>query len=111
MVVGGLGCLAIRLPEVARWTWAEVWTCLALVALSVALEQFQFRLPYGTSYQVFSLVDAVWVAALLAAPPSVLTVTVAAGMLLGQALQTRPLYRKAFNLGQHLVGITIAQVI
>jgi signal transduction histidine kinase len=111
VVLAGLGCLAVRLPEVARWTATDAWTCLVLVALSVALEQFQFRLPYGTSYQVFSLVDAVWVAALLAAPPSVLTVTVAAGMLLGQALQARPFYRKAFNLGQHLIGITIAQVI
>ena len=110
-MLGGLGCLAFRLPEVARWTSTELWTCVALVALSVALEQFQFPLPYGSSYQVFSLVDAVWVAALLAAEPSLLTVTVAAGMLLGQAVQARPLYKKAFNLGQHLIGITIAQVV
>jgi signal transduction histidine kinase len=111
VVLGGLGCLALRLPDVARWTAVELWTCAALVGLSVALEMFQFPLPYGASYQVFSLVDAVWVAALLAAPPSLLTVTVAAGMLLGQALQRRPLYKKAFNLGQHLIGITIAQLV
>jgi len=111
VTLGGLACLALRLPEVARWTPAELWSCLALVALSVALEQFQIPLPYGGSYAVFSLVDAVWVAALLVAPPSVLTVTVATGLLLGQAFQPRPLHKSAFNLGQHLIGITLAQLV
>jgi signal transduction histidine kinase len=111
VVLGGLACLAFRLPEVARWTSTELWTCLVLVGLSVALDQFRFPLPYGLSYQVISLVDAVWVAALLVAEPSVLTLTVAGGVGLGQALQPSPLHRRAFNLGQHLIGMTIAQLV
>jgi signal transduction histidine kinase len=109
-MLGGLGCLVARLPEVAHWTATDVWTCLALVGLSVALERFQIPLPSG-SYQVFSLVDAVWVAALLVAKPSLLTVTVAAGLVIDQAFRPVPLHKSAFNIGQHLIGITIAQVV
>jgi signal transduction histidine kinase len=110
-MLGGLGCLVARLPEVAQWTATDVWTCLALVGLSVALERFQIPLPSGATYQVFSLVDAVWVAGLLVAEPSVLTVTVAAGLLVDQVSRRLPLHKSAFNLGQHLIGITIAQVV
>jgi signal transduction histidine kinase len=111
VMLGGLGCLLVRLPDLADWTSTDVWTCVALVGLSVALERFQMPLPIGESYQVFSLVDAVWVAALLVAEPSLLTVTVAAGLLIDQAFRPMPLYKSAFNLGQHLIGITIAQLV
>jgi signal transduction histidine kinase len=111
VMLGGLACLLVRLPDVADWTLADVWTCLALVALSVALERFQMPLPIGESYQIFSLVDAVWVAALLVAEPSLLTVTVAAGLLIDQAFRPVPLHKSAFNIGQHLIGITIAQLV
>ncbi|HEV8652849.1 MAG TPA: HAMP domain-containing sensor histidine kinase [Actinomycetes bacterium] len=95
----------------ARWDATELWAWVALTTLSVVLEQFPLPLPYGDERQVFSLVDAVWAAALLVAEPSVLTLTVAAGLLLGQAFQPWPLHKKAFNLGQHLIGITVAELV
>jgi signal transduction histidine kinase len=96
---------------VAGWSASDLWACLALAGLSVALERFQIPLPYGASYQVFSLVDAVWVAGLLVAEPSVLTVSVAAGLLVDQAFRRMPPHKCAFNIGQHLIGITIAQLV
>ena len=77
----------------------------------MALEQFPLPLPYGDERQVFSLVDAVWAGALLVAEPSVLILTVAAGVLVGQAFQSLPLHKTAFNLGQHLIGITLALLV
>ena len=77
----------------------------------MVVEQFPIPLPYGAKYEVLSLIDAVWVAALLVAEPSVLTMTVAGGILLGRALKRRPARKIAFNLGQHLLGITLAQAV
>jgi signal transduction histidine kinase len=107
----GLVCLGSRFDELLRWTAGDLWAWAALTVLSVALEQFTLPLPYGDERQVFSLVDAVWAGALLVAEPSVLTMTVAAGLLFGHLFQPTAPHKTLFNLGQHVTGITAAQLV
>src|SRR5207245_4246311 len=55
--------------------------------------------------------DALWIGALLIARPSVLTMAVVAGAIVGQRIQRWSFYKVAFNVGQFAVSITAAELI
>ena len=106
LVVVGIGVttVAVAIPDVAMWNRADLLACVALAAGIVGTEQFPIRLRYRTESINFSLTEALWVIGLLQARPSVLTVSVAAGLLTSQLVRRRRAFKIGFNVGQFLVG-------
>jgi PAS domain S-box-containing protein len=111
VVLGGAAIVALRLIDARRWHAGDVaaWGVLAL--LTAASEQFQIQLKHRTETENFSLTDSVWAAALLLSRPSVLTLSVAAGILLGQLWQRWASVKVAFNVAQFVIAITAAQLV
>jgi hypothetical protein len=107
---GGVAALLARIPDLARWRGIDLIGFLLLSAGIVLAEQFQVPLRFGSETLNFSLTEAMWVGALVLARPSVVTMAVAAGVLLGQAMRRVALHKLAFNTGQFLVALTAAQV-
>ena len=107
----GVAALAIRLPDIPTWERGDVFAVLLLAAGTLIAERFSIPLRHGTEIVNFALSDAVWAAGLLLVRPSVLTVAVLLGVTLGQVSQRRAPYKIAFNVGQFLVGITVAEAL
>ena len=118
VIVAGVGALAVRVPEIARWTSADVWAFLALASGITLFELFPLPLRQRTEILYLSLTDALWTVGLillLAEPavprPGLLTAAVAAGTFVGQVARRRAPVKVAFNVGQYLVAITVAEVV
>jgi PAS domain S-box-containing protein len=110
-VAAGLACVALRVPEIARWSVADV-VAVGVVALATILaERSSIPLKHGSETVNFALTDGVWAAALLLVGPGVLTVAVLLGVGLGQALNRWAAYKIAYNVAQFLIGITLAEVV
>jgi signal transduction histidine kinase len=107
-VAGGAGGLAIQVPAVARWSGAEVAALVGLALAIVITEQFPIPLRYGSETQNLSLDDAVWAAALLLAPPSVLIMSTAAGIAVGQLARRWAPHKILFNVGDHVIGLSLS---
>jgi PAS domain S-box-containing protein len=110
-VAAGGFALSVRVPDMALWRSNDL---IAFVALTVAIavaEQFSIPLRHGTETVNFSLTDGLWAAALPLAPASVLTFSVVAGVILGQAIRRWAPLKIAFNVGQFAVGITLAEIL
>jgi signal transduction histidine kinase len=107
-VGGGAGAVAVQAPAVAQWNGAEVaaWAGLALAIFIT--EQFPIPLRHGGETQNLSLDDAVWVAALLLAPPSVFIVGTAAGIAVGQLARRWAPHKILFNVGDHVIGLSLS---
>lgn len=110
-VAAGGACLALRLPALAGWRQPELLGWAALTAAVVISEQFQIQLRRGPDSVNFAVTDAIWTAGLLLAPPSVLTLSVAAGVSVGQSFRRWQPFKIAFNVGQFLVAVTAAEVV
>lgn len=111
VVAAGVAGVALRVPELLRWRGREV---LAFAGLSVAIaivELFPLPLRYRTEILYLSLTDALWAAALLLAPPGVLTLAVATGAVVGQALRRRAPVKIAYNAGQFVFAVTVAELV
>src|SRR5919197_2431500 len=118
VIVAGVGALAVRVPEIARWTSADVWAFLALAGGITLFELFPLPLRQRTEILYLSLTDALWAVGLIlliAGPgdphPGVLTAAVASGTVVGQSLRRRAPIKVAFNVGQYLVAITLAEFV
>jgi hypothetical protein len=111
VLAGGIACLLLRVPDLSRWAAEDLVAFLLLTAGIVLTEQFQVHLPFGSENLSLSLTEALWVGALILARPSVVTMALAAGVLVSQATRRRPLYKLAFNAGQFLLALTAAQVL
>jgi hypothetical protein len=111
VAVGGLASLLVRVPDLAHWDGQDLATFLLLTAGIMLTEQFQVPLRFGSENLNFSLTESLWVGALILARPSVVTMAVAAGVLLGQATRRRALHKLIFNAGQFLLALTAAQVV
>jgi len=111
VVAGGVGSFLARLPDLANWGSRELAAFLLLTVGIVLTEQFQIPLHFGTERLNFSLTEAVWVGALVLTRASVVTMAVAAGVLLANARRRRPAYKVAFNVGQFLIALTAAQLV
>jgi len=106
-----VGSLAIRIPELATWTWAQVATAIGLAATAAISEQFTVAVSHRTETENFSVTDALWVPVLILAPPSVLTVGVFLGTLVGHAFRRWSWFKVAFNACQFVVAITAAELV
>src|SRR5919204_3695409 len=121
LAVGAAGAvsLAVRVPQITKWSGTDTWGFVALAAGIAVGELFPLALRRGTEILYLSLTDAVWTAGLVLllsgmphpVAPSILTAGVAVGTFLGQALRRRPAVKIAFNVGQYLFGITVAELI
>jgi PAS domain S-box-containing protein len=121
VVACGVAVIAIRIPEVLRWMPRDLWAYAGLAAAISVVELFPLRFRHATEVQYLSLTDALWAAGLLLllAPggiaegprPGVLTMAVGVGALVGQAVQRRDALKSAFNIGQWLIAITVAEVV
>ena len=110
-VAAGAAAAAARVPDVALWDRADVFAFAALALAIGVAEQFSIPLRHRTETVNFSLTDGLWAAALPLARPSVLTFSLAVGVLAGQTLRRWAPLKVAFNVGQFIVGITVAQVL
>ena len=105
----GIGCVAIRVPEIATWDAADVLAVLADRGPDDRDRAPLDPLRHGTETVNFALTDGVWAGALLLVTPSVLTVSVLLGVGVGQALNRWKPYKIAYNVSQFLIGITLAE--
>jgi PAS domain S-box-containing protein len=111
MAGAGTLILLARLSEVSTWNGADVLVWLALAATIAVAEQFPIPLRHRTETLNFSMTEAVWVGALILARPGVLTFAVATGLLIGQVARRWQAHKIAFNVGQFLVALTVAQAV
>ena len=106
----GIGCVAIRVPEIARWDVEDVLAVIVIAGLTLAAERCSIPLRRGTETVNFALTDGVWAGALLLVTPGVLTVAVLVGVLVGQALNRWKPFKIAYNVSQFLIGLTLAEL-
>jgi PAS domain S-box-containing protein len=111
LVVLGVAAIVVRVPSILRWSSRDALACLALVGAVSLMEQFPLKVKYRTETWNFSLTDAVCAAGLLLVPAGVLTVAVGGGILLGHLIRRVNPYKIAFNVGQFLVSIWIAEAV
>ena len=106
----GVGCIAIRLPEITRWDVQDVIAVALIAGLTIVAERYSIPLRRGTETVNFALTDGVWAGALLLVSPGVLTVAVLAGVLIGEASNRWKPFKIAYNVSQFLIGLTLAQL-
>jgi PAS domain S-box-containing protein len=117
--LAGAACLALRVPEIAHWSGADVWTFVALAGAIAVVELFPLPLRHRTEILFLSLSDALWTTGLLVllsgpasgARPGILVAAVGAGTLIGQGLRRRAPVKIAFNIGQYILAVTLAELI
>jgi hypothetical protein len=110
-VGAGMVCLVARLGGIGSWNGFDAATFLFLTAGITLAEQFQIPIRFRTETLNLSLTEALWVGALILGHASVVTVAVACGVLLGQSMRRWSPHKVAFNAGQFLVSLTVAQVV
>jgi PAS domain S-box-containing protein len=106
----GLACVAIRVPEIVRWSGQDVLAVALIAALTIVAERCSIPLRHGSETVNFALTDGVWAGALLLVAPGVLTVAVLLGVGIGQGLNRWKPFKIAYNVSQFLVGITAAEI-
>jgi PAS domain S-box-containing protein len=110
VALGAFG-VALRVPEMATWSWADVAATLGLAIAAALSEQFTVAMRHRTEVENFSVTDAVWVPALILVSPSVLTLSVLLGSLAGHAWRRWDWYKVVFNAAQFVVAITVAEFV
>jgi hypothetical protein len=111
VAAGGMASLLVRAADLGHWGAQDTVAFLLLTAGIMVTEQFQVPIRFGSEKLTFSLTEALWVGALILARPSVVTMSVAAGVLMGQAVRRRALHKLVFNAGQFLLAVTAAQLV
>jgi hypothetical protein len=107
----GLAIVILRILEVGRWNAHDLLAWAALVVGIVIAEQFTIPIRFRTETLNFSVTEGVWIAALIFSRSSVLTLAVAAGILAGNTLRRWATYKAAFNVGQFVLAVTVAQIV
>jgi signal transduction histidine kinase len=108
VLAGGAVSIVAQLSSIGDWTGDDV-LAFAGIAVAVAVaECFPIEISYRNEKVAYSVSDAIWTGALLVAPGSVLILAMAAGVLVGQAVQPWAPLKVAFNVGQFAIGITAA---
>jgi signal transduction histidine kinase len=111
VVLAGVGILAARVSGIADWSWVDVLACLGLAAAAVVAQQLTIPIRHGAETENLDMTEAVWAAGLLVARPGVLTLGVAVGIVVGQAVRRWRPHKIAFNVGQNLVAISGALLV
>ena len=107
----GAAVLAFRLAQVTDAPLETLGAALAIMLASVAADRFTLSVSHGGEEEEFSLADAVWVAAIVLAPPGAPTLGAAAGALCWQLARRLPATKTIFNVGQVALALTAAEVI
>src|SRR5919202_4717079 len=87
VVVAGAGAVAFRLPDVTSWSRGDVLAFVAIAMATVVGEQFTLQFRQRQETKNISLTDAVFAGALVLARPSVLTMAVGAGVIVGHGMR------------------------
>ena len=106
--LAGAVAAGIQIPSVGGWTRSDLVMFGVLLAAIVIAEMFPLPLYQRTEIVYFSVTDAVWMAGLLLAPASVVVLSVAGGVLIGQKLQRRATVKAIFNAGMFTVAMSAA---
>ncbi len=122
VALAGAAGIGVRIPDLMHWNAERLLAFLGLTAAIFTAELFPLNIRVRTEILYLSLTDAVWMAGLLIllappaiaghpglAEPGVLTLAVGAGALVGQAIRRRAPVKIAFNVGQFLLAITLAE--
>jgi hypothetical protein len=109
VLLAGSACVAAALTGAGGWTGQDLMALAGLALAGAVLEQFLLPMRHGTERQFFSVTDAVWMAGLLLARPSVLIVAVAVGVAAGQAARRVAPHKVAFNVAQYALSIAVAE--
>ena len=111
IVTAGAAALAIALATSRSWTRDDLSGFIATVLLVVVAERFWISLRHRTETEHFDVTEAVFALGLVVLRPGPLLAGVALGIIAGQMFWRLPLYKIAFNTGQHLVGLGAAALI
>lgn len=103
--------VAVRLPDLARWTLADVAAFGAFASAAVLFEQFQLSLRHRTETDNFSLTDALWVPGLVLIRPSALTFAVLVGTVAGQSIRRWSPHKIVFNASLFVVAISASELV
>jgi PAS domain S-box-containing protein len=106
----GIGCIAIRVPEIARWDVQDLFAVALIAGLTIVAERCSIPLRRGSETVNFALTDGVWAGALLLVTPGILTVAVLLGVVIGQTLNRWKPIKIVYNASQFLIGITLAEL-
>jgi PAS domain S-box-containing protein len=105
------GIVIAQAPALETWTRQDFIAVIALALAIAVAEQFSIPLRHRTETVNFTLTDGLWAAALPLARPSVLTYSVAAGVLIGHLARRWAWQKVAFNVGQFVIGISVAEIV
>ncbi len=111
VTAAGIAVIVGQVGAAIRWSGTELLAAGALAAATLVTELFPLHLRHTTETATYSVTDVVWTAALVLAPPSVLLIAVAAGVLAAQAIRGMTLRKVAFNGGQFVCAMWIAELI
>jgi signal transduction histidine kinase len=116
LLVGGVSAagaavLAVRAMEALEGPPRILGAALLILVATVGADRLTLALPHGGEDEEFTLSDAVWVAAIVLAPPGAPTLGAALGMLCCQIIRRRPPAKAAFNVGQYALALTAAELI
>ena len=107
----GAAVLAVRAIQVVSAPVDTLAAAFAILVASVVADRFTLSVDHGGEEEEFSLADAVWVAAIVLAPPGAPTLGAAAGALAWQVARRLPAAKTAFNVGQVALALTAAELI
>jgi PAS domain S-box-containing protein len=107
----GVAIIAGQVTAAIHWSQTELVAAVGLAAATLVTELFPLHLRHTTETATYSVTDVVWTAALVLAPRSVLLIAVGAGVLSAQAIRGMPPRKVAFNVGQFVVAMWIAELV
>jgi signal transduction histidine kinase len=111
VVVAGTAAVALALTRVGSWSYRDALALAALALATAVSEQFQIALVHRRETQNFALTDGVWTTGLILARPSVLTVAVAAGVVIGESVKRWQPHKIAYNAAQFVLGVVAAEAV
>ena len=103
--------VVVRFGEVSKWNGADFLGLAALALATSITEQFPLEMRHRTETLYLALTDSMWAAGLVLARPGVLTMAVVIGVYVGLMFRKVPTHKIAFNLGQYVLSITVAEVV
>jgi signal transduction histidine kinase len=107
----GAIALALHAAQLLGAPGRALGAALLIAAASVAADRFTLSVDHGGEEEEFSLADAVWVAAIVLAPPGAPTVGAAAGALCWQLARRLPFAKTVFNVGQVALALSAAELV
>jgi PAS domain S-box-containing protein len=110
-VLAASAIMLARMREAFHWSGRDLLAWAAITVATALIEQISVSLQHRTEAENFSVTDALWVAALIVARPSVLALAAPAGIVIGQAGRRWAPVKIAYNAAQYVLALTLAQAI